>query len=308
MTALAYADVGRAGLGNMLMPWARCRVWSWQVGAEMLAPTWFTFRVGPYVRREPDKRRYHTSFHSNGYVAGPRKWLALAFRPRVNGDVFRPVESGRSVLVVFRGLDGTFPFIRGHHIQLRQELLRITRWEHRPPEVDDGPFVAVHVRMGDFQIPNSTEELVRGDFNLRQPLSWYAAVIKEIRRVSGSGPLFRVFSDGNRQDLDEVLALPGVELVERKNAIADLLRMSRASLLLASGSSFSMWASFLGQVPTIWFPGQLRLPLLEGPARDTLEVEWGGGPLPTALEGILTAGLRQETPGRFHDTKSNGLG
>ena len=31
---------------------------------------------------------------------------------------------------------------------------------------------------------------------------------------------------------------------------------------MSSGSTFSMWASFLGQMPTIWFPGQMREDLI----------------------------------------------
>jgi hypothetical protein len=30
-----------------------------------------------------------------------------------------------------------------------------------------------------------------------------------------------------------------------------------------------MWASFLGQNPTVWFPGTLYHPILENPARET---------------------------------------
>ena len=47
------------------------------------------------------------------------------------------------------------------------------------------------------------------------------------------------------------------------------------SLLIASGSTFSMWGSYLGQVSTIWHPGKLLQHLLiEHPER---EIEWAPG-------------------------------
>jgi len=41
-----------------------------------------------------------------------------------------------------------------------------------------------------------------------------------------------------------------------------MIALSTAKVLVSSASTFSMWASFLGQMPTIWFPGQLRQKLL----------------------------------------------
>jgi hypothetical protein len=40
-------------------------------------------------------------------------------------------------------------------------------------------------------------------------------------------------------------------------------------LLIASGSTFSMWASYLGRMPVIWYKGQLRQRLYyESPASE----------------------------------------
>ena len=41
-----------------------------------------------------------------------------------------------------------------------------------------------------------------------------------------------------------------------------MLALSNAKVLVSSASTFSMWASFLGQIPTIWFPGQMRQKLI----------------------------------------------
>ena len=45
-------------------------------------------------------------------------------------------------------------------------------------------------------------------------------------------------------------------------SISDMIGLSQSKLLIASASTFSMWASFLGQNHTIWFPGQMRQNLI----------------------------------------------
>jgi hypothetical protein len=69
-------------------------------------------------------------------------------------------------------------------------------------------------------------------------------------------------------------------------AITDLLALSQAKVLVGSGSGFSMWAAFLGQMPSVWHPGQRLDRLLDGHSKevDLLEVEWSvGSPLPSEM-------------------------
>ena len=56
--------------------------------------------------------------------------------------------------------------------------------------------------------------------------------------------------------------------------MADLLALSRSELLIASGSTFSMWASYLGRMPVIWYPGRLKQKLYFD--NEALEVECDG--------------------------------
>jgi hypothetical protein len=52
--------------------------------------------------------------------------------------------------------------------------------------------------------------------------------------------------------------MPNVQLAGTENAMVDILLLSKASALITSGTStFSMWAAFLGGMPTLWFPGLL---------------------------------------------------
>jgi hypothetical protein len=92
---------------------------------------------------------------------------------------------------------------------------------------------------------------------IRTPLSWFSASVRAIRDMIGFPATAYVVSDGTPEDLHELLGLPNMILVRPGCAISDLLTLARCRVLIGSGgSSFSAWASFLGQMPTISHPGQ----------------------------------------------------
>jgi hypothetical protein len=64
-----------------------------------------------------------------------------------------------------------------------------------------------------------------------------------------------IVSDGKESELRELLDQEQVTLVRAGSAISDLLVLSNSKVLIASaGSSFSAWAAFLGQMPSIAHP------------------------------------------------------
>jgi hypothetical protein len=98
-----------------------------------------------------------------------------------------------------------------------------------------------------------------------------------------------LFSDGREDELEALTDLPSVKRISFGSSIADMLAMARCRFLIASGSTFSMWGSYLGQVPTLWHPGKMLQPLILDNAASrgfdtagaSLEFEWSDGdPLP----------------------------
>ena len=65
-----------------------------------------------------------------------------------------------------------------------------------------------------------------------------------------------------------------------------MLALSRCKVLVSSASTFSMWASFLGQMPTIWFPGQMRQKLIINDKLFEGEMDYND-PLPTSIIQLL---------------------
>jgi Glycosyl transferase family 11 len=260
-----YACPGRYGLGHSLLAWARCFLWCKDNEVAMLAPRWLYFRLGPYLRNEPDKRSYHKVFRKGTYIHGVRRaWLLAApLGVRRFAEEHEPqAKLGRGTrIVVFKNDDRNntrfFKVLFGRHEEVRSELLRIARPEHIPAANIDGPFIGIHVRMGDFSRISDPSAL-RTTSNVQLPVEWYRDILLSIRRQTGLNLRAHVFSDGDLESLRPLLALPNVSLAKPHSALHDILSLSQAAALISSGSGFSMWAAYLGQVPRICFPNQRR--------------------------------------------------
>jgi hypothetical protein len=93
-----------------------------------------------------------------------------------------------------------------------------------------------------------------------------------------------VFTDGSSDEVSALCAVDGARLHHRQAAITDLWTLAHAGLLFASGfSTFSMWASFLGGMPTLYAPGKIQQRVQLG-SRNAIELELGeGSPLPHSV-------------------------
>jgi hypothetical protein len=268
--------IGGNGLGNLLFTWARCLSRSRREGWRMIWPTWYSHkpknkRVNPY-----DIRTYGDLFRPTGdYISGIGKARHLIFRRHISEAEARSGPPQAGCVVQFRGMADKFrPFLRDLD-RVRTELLAMTRERHlagfRAPH--PAP-IALHVRRGDFRQRASYEETV-GTVNSLLPLGWYMSALEAVRRKCGKPLRAWVFSDGTEEELAPLLAMEQVERAEFGSSIADILALSRSRLLIASGSTFSQWGTYLGQVPTIAHPGKIdQHLLLDHPER---EIEWAPG-------------------------------
>jgi hypothetical protein len=153
-------------------------------------------------------------------------------------------------------------------------LLRITRAQHKTALTF--PFagsISAHVRLGDFRQAQSAADLVSGEGGVRLPLTWYVRVIERVRKHLGRlAPVF-VFSDDYDAELRPLLQMPNTRRLSFGSSISDLIALSRANVLVASNSTFSMWASYLGRPPVIWHKGLLRQGLYGISTTNNREIE-----------------------------------
>ncbi len=297
-TDLLFVRLGGNGLGNLMLTWARCLSEAEREGWQMVWPTWQSFkpknwRVNPY-----DHRTYSDLFKpTTRYVSGWRKpWCLARYRRISETEAAKgPVPPGS--VVEFRGMEGFFsPFVKDHEL-VYTELRRMAQPTHQVAFSEPNPApVGIHVRRGDF-IARGDEEEIRTSHNSLLPLDWYISALQAVRKAAGSDVPAFVFSDGTAEELEELLALPNVSRVDYGSGLGDMFGLSRSRLLIASGSTFSMWGSYLGQVPTVWHPGKLLQNLLI--RHPDHEFEWAPGQaMPAWVNGLLSGNTSQAPASR----------
>lgn len=260
-------------------------------GARPIFPCWPQIRLRALARFRwrRDARTYAGLFSNPGtYADGLEKLKAVLRLPRLGESSLSTNQIPSEAIVVFKEREGLFNPILDQHALVRDELISITRPEHLKGLLaarDNS--IAVHVRLGDFTVPENGEREIRsGGPNLRIPLDWYGHAIAACRRALGYEVSVRIFSDGSDEELSPLLGISGVRRASFGTSIGDLHALSAAPLLIASGSTFSMWASYLGRMPVIWYPGQLKCRLYYDQPEAEIELE-SGDDLPNSFAECL---------------------
>ena len=240
----ALATLQRGGLANRLFPWARAIVYSESTNSTMLRTNWSQFKIGPLLRGERDKRGYHSLFcNAPKDLKGVSRLQKLITLRKVSETELlgQMHELDTPRIVVFTGLGDYFGSLRGHHALVGRRLWQITRPEHKPAEGVAFP-VVLHVRRSDFG-ENMT------------PLSWFCSQVESLRD-HGILDDVAVVSDGSETELKRLVSMRGVSYVYTGSAIGDLWVASRACVIIGSShSTFSAWASYLGQSVTTYRVG-----------------------------------------------------
>jgi hypothetical protein len=255
------------GLANLLFTWARCLVKARQYGLKRISPTWPQISAPRWIRNEPDKRTYHNLFHAApDEVTGISRLKLLATKRWVpESQLGKEIPDG--AIVVFRKHEGFLAPMVPYQELVCPELLQIVRPEHKGAiQTNFSPDIAIHVRLGDFIFGDSSQG------NRRIDLDWYIGILKRLRENLGFRAV-ALFSDGTDEELAPLLAIDGVRRVTFGSSIADIIGLSRARIFIASGSTFSMWASYLGQMPTVWFPQRLHHPILQDSRREVMTLQ-----------------------------------
>ncbi len=284
MAVFVFPDVARMGLGNMLFPWARAEVLAARYGTRILAPRWAKPRLGPVLRKERDKRFYLGLFDNRraGYIRGVRRALIMSRAVRIpyaQADSFMASSDAKSGLHILEcgTWEGWFEGLLPHRelISRRLDAILSSGVRRRLAEADTAFEIAVHVRRGD-KAPIPFGRPMTGEATETLPEQWYINAIRSVRDALGTTARVRVFSDAKAGQIDSILAEPGVTRSADNPSIVDMLLLAKARVLITTGlSSFSAWASFLGAMPTIWYPGS-GMPLIEAKPALSIETDLDG--------------------------------
>lgn len=260
------------GFGNRLFPWARCRIFSQTNNIPMIFPQWTSPRIGPLIRGGIDLKSYPTQilllnlFQKRADEIGGLRRLLLSYRA---GRIPEPdqldavpgeaaTSDNRDSIVLFKGDKDQFADLQGREQYIHGEIRAMTRkrWLRIVDQAGEVP-IGINVRRGkDFRDAKS-----EGDYftkgAIRTPLAWYIESLRAVREIAGFPTRAVVVSDGTEEDLKELLSEENVTFLRPGCAISDLLVLAKSRVFIAAGgSSFSAWASFLGQMPTLAHPGQ----------------------------------------------------
>lgn len=242
MTKFVAPLIGRAGLGNELFPVLRAADIAAKESRVLLWPTWFQIKIGPILRRERDKRMYWILFRTPSLSSLLRLVWAKA-----RGVPHDGASSGHRYVTV-RGMENYFDGVTISGPEFRDLLVaRARRGVVSSPTGE--PYIAFHVRLGDFSRAGASESGVSKN-NTSSPIEWFVARAKAARDAH---PGVRVFvcSDGDDAELAPLLGEQGVVRSTGRNALDDMVFMSHAAGIVGSRSTFSAWGAFLGDVPMV---------------------------------------------------------
>jgi len=137
-------------------------------------------------------------------------------------------------------------------------IKNVTAAKYAPYLTEEGKAttVIIHVRRGDYMTASNTR--IHG---ILTPL-YYRAAMKHYRDTLGSSTRFLLFSDDFNYCRETYGSDPGVTCIDEQNEGVALHFMSQFRYYILSNSSFSWWATYLGEVavtvvaPDRWFgPG-----------------------------------------------------
>ena len=260
--------LGGAGLGNLLFTWSRVIAASEKHNAKLIWPTWPSVKVGPWLRHEKDKRCYIGLFkNKTGMCGGFRKYAKLCFGKKIhikNLDAIDWDKLGENDIVVyddFKLAPGVFQMDFNGTREYRDKITEtiyanLGKKGKKALDFDASRAIGIHVRLGDFD--RTTAALDTGKNNMRIQISWYVAMVNKLREAAGWNVPVYVFSDGTDDELAELTALPEVRRMTFGNSIGDIVGLSRFPVMISSGSSFSLWARFLGNCSSISYPNQIK--------------------------------------------------
>ena len=274
--------LGGAGLGNLLFTWSRVIAASEKYDLKLIWPTWPSIKIGTWIRHERDKRSYIGLFsNKTGMCGGIEKYIRLCFGRKIHTRNLNEIDWNslrKNDIVIyddFKLAPGEFQMNFEGTREYRERISDVIfnsldKKDKKALAFNASNAISVHVRLGDFS--ETTEELDNGKNNMRIQINWYVSVVKKLREAAGWIVPVYVFSDGTDEELSELTALPEVKRITFGNSIGDIVGLSRFPIMISSGSSFSLWARFLGNCSSISYPNQIKDRVHTG---DGFEIELG---------------------------------
>ena len=230
------------GLGNLLLIWAKARIFASKNNLDLVVSSWGFFRLGPWLRRE-NKKRIYTGYFKNSFSLNHLKSQYLSFLyPKVVISEIRKLtrdELAKDLIFEINSSilnEDLFGDIRENRELIKNELLKLVNpFLLKSITKYSDPVIGIHIRRGDFKHGNPITQNI-----------YFINIIKAIRLICNYDVPATIFTDADESEILDILSLNSVSLAEKKEDILDILILSKSRILVLSRSStFSYWAAFL---------------------------------------------------------------
>ena len=269
---IVVCKLPNAGLGNRLFPLMHAHLFAELNDLPIIVTGYHRLKIGPYVRAEKSKRSYKGFFKFEKSIAGEVIDRRTIKKLEKEGEVIKEppvkkmeVDELKNKVFVFEEIsdfEDYFGRLKDHRAEVTNILYSLIHTTIKD-ELDqkDVAAIGVHVRMGDFRKLREGEEFRSG--HVRTPLEYFVNCIKTIRQINGENLGVAIFTDGYKEELEEILKLGNTTIIEDNPDLVDLLLLSRSKIILPThGSTFSAWAAFLSNSPVV-VPFPYEKPLRE---------------------------------------------
>ena len=241
------------GLGNKLFPWARAKIYAKENGVPMLRQRWVSIRGAGVTRGGIDYMNFLRKIYLFDNFRNDADEVSALNKP--SGAVVvrslleaKNLSQNRGTVVFKWDAEHNFSELAAHHGHIVNKIHAITKdkWKASVDNLTRESHIGLNIRCGnDFAPQSDTSSTYR-----KTDILWYVEALAKLRARNIKNPAF-IVTDGPASILGNFKGIANVHYIQTGAAIADLLLLSRASILLGCGpSSFSAWAGFLGGMPT----------------------------------------------------------
>ncbi len=254
------AKMPNAGLGNILFVWARALIFSKQHQLPLTVLGLNGIHLGPFLRKEKVKRFYFGQFkfpNISSYIAIP---VAKLFVKTIKEPTV--IENDSKIYVFDQIPDWAhfFKDLKPHRQLVINEFYNLLskKNQYRLAQLKNEEYIAIHIRMGDFK-PLGEHIDFKTVGATRTPFKYFIDIIEKLKHNGFANTPIKIFSDGHEHELTDILTIPNVSYTPPEQDVIDLVKISRAKLIVTSASStFSEWAGFLSDVPIIRHPDHIH--------------------------------------------------
>lgn len=246
---ICHASLPNAGLGNKLFVWARAWIYAKKNNIPLVVSGWNQLQLAP-ILKGGDLRLYLNYFKNVRQVSWAKWQLSkIRFNEIVEPDINSPADRPYSIYK-FNAVPSWSDYFRDlklYREEIRNALLDMLT-NSRKVEYKNciSPEICVQVRLGDFRNLRQGENFAHVGL-VRTPMEYFTSLVENIRKIHGTNLPVTLVSDGNTEQLKDLLRISNVKMGPKNSKIVDILMMGKSKILVTSaGSTFGFWGGFLG--------------------------------------------------------------